>query len=727
MWKPFFSRAWPLVVFVAVLAACSGDEPSSVSEAQRQAVQAAESADQEDTQARSAAQSMARAAERDQAAESIEQPAGQDEEPPPAERSTEEEDAQASDPPSSEAAATPAQTASEEVEPADGEPAADLTDVPGVVLADVDVRVRPGLAWPAIDRLEVGASVVVLHGAGGWYRVRYGGELEGWIRSNAVDLGDIDERAVLQQPAPPILAKWRGVEYEVMGQSADATEVRLLRTDDEPSEIINAPRDEVRLLVEDVTLDDLPILLGDETVVFPGDDFRVGQGRILPKANEWMWLPWGWLLAHNDEYIWQWRPETDELEFIRRPPGFAKLSPDGQYLAIANLCPRDLDCSRDNDVLFIPLDGSSRIAFSEELRNFEVAPTLGIRSNRWVSNLVWSGNSRAVKLQQALFDKDREPNAPTTLLYHIEGHVVRFEEFWSRELQGSSCHVEMPVPGSGNFGGWEFHDHDTIAIIANCVDADGDRDFRAAVFTLTGEFIRLDPAWPELITDEDAAQLRSAVGGDALGERIHVEWSPSRQHGIVIESPTVRVWLYRAREHDLRAVVVPTSQSATEWQPWPVIDPDHGLEGWICCQVYWSNDKRAAIFALWYVYTHLRIHGAIALNLSTGEGSELEITGSVQASGWRSGTWDPRGESFQVAVGETRHAEVQVDRPNLHPLLIFRPDGSLRSALITSTGCRLLDAWGQVPRHRADWSPDGKWFVVGGHDPGGLYTCPLGE
>ena len=642
----------------------------------------------------------------------------------PAERSTVEEDAQASDTPSTEAAATSAQTESEEVEPADGEPAADLTDVPGVVLADVDVRVRPGLAWPAIDRLEVGASVVVLHGAGGWYRVRYGGELEGWIRSNAVDLGDIDERPVLQQPAPPILAKWRGVEYGVMGQSADATEVRLLRTDDEQSEIINAPRDEVTLLASDIAIDDLPILIGDETVVFPGDDFRAGQGKILPKANEWMWLDDGSLLAHNDTHVWQLRPDTDELEFTPRPPGFAKLSPDGRYLAIANLCPRDLDCSRDNDVVFIPLDGSPRVTFSEELRDFEVAWTLGITSSRWVSNLEWSGNSKAVKLRVALFDRGREPNTYTTLLFHIEGRMVRLETFWQHELQRRSCYAEPPFASGGVMAGdWEFHDDDTIASIAWCSDADGPSEYLAAVFTLTGEFTRFDPAWPELITDEDAARLRSAAGGDALGERIRVKWTPSRQHGIVIEHPLVRTWLYRARQHDLRAISVRSKQSATESETWPTVDPDEDLQGWACCRVYWFNDERAMVFALWDVYTYGYIHSAIVLNLSTGEGVELDLAGYTRISLQRQGSWHARGDLFQILVRGSRLTEPYVEGLYMYPLLIFRHDGSLRTALLTPSGCRLLHAWGHIPRYRAAWSPDGKWLAIGGQESDGLQGC----
>ncbi len=116
--------------------------------------------------------------------------------------------------------------------------------------------------------------------------------------------------------------------------------------DGELDEIVSAPIDEVTLLASDISVQDLPILIGDETVVFPGDDFSVGQGKILPKANEWMWLPWGWLLAHNDTHIWQWRPLARTSLSSRRPPGPAPgFSPDGRYTWRYCKMPREMNDS----------------------------------------------------------------------------------------------------------------------------------------------------------------------------------------------------------------------------------------------------------------------------------------------------------------------------------------------------------------------------------------------
>ena len=213
-------------------------------------------------------------------------------------------------------------------------PPTNLTDVPATVIKDADVRVRPGLPWPVVDRLSAGEEVVVTNAASGWFRITYGNDHEGWIRMPALDIGEIEPWRILKEPAPAIVAEWQGEQYGVMGQSADGAEFRLMPMDDELAEIVSAPIGEVTLLADDITVHDLPILIGDETVVFPGDDFSVGQGRILPKANEWMWLASGELLAHNDESIWRWRPETDEIDFISRPHGRARLSPDGEHVAV---------------------------------------------------------------------------------------------------------------------------------------------------------------------------------------------------------------------------------------------------------------------------------------------------------------------------------------------------------------------------------------------------------
>ncbi|MCY4617514.1 MAG: hypothetical protein OXD50_03010 [Chloroflexi bacterium] len=145
------------LLMTAALSACDGDEPSSVSEPATQP--------QHDAQRQTAPQVSAPREDADRspdlrttAAFEIER-----EEAPPVAASDEARAAPESEQQSSDAVVQDSVgVEAEEQEPA--EPPQGLTELPGAVVEDTDIRVRPGLAWGAIDRLKAGASVVVLHG-----------------------------------------------------------------------------------------------------------------------------------------------------------------------------------------------------------------------------------------------------------------------------------------------------------------------------------------------------------------------------------------------------------------------------------------------------------------------------------------------------------------------------------------------------------------------------------
>ena len=624
--------------------------------------------------------------------------------PSPEEVATQESEQQSTDPPTSVDVETEAQATGPH------EPLQDLNDVPATVLQDADVRIRPGLAWRAIHRLESGTSVTVLQQVGGWYRISDGDELVGWVRTTALDVGEVDAALVLVQPAPPLVADWQGEEYGVMGQSADGKQVRLLQVEGETPRIIRAPINEVTLHDTNITLNDLPILIGDETVVFPGDDFRVGQGRILPSANEWMWLDDDNLLALNDTHLWQWRPETDELEFIERPPGYAKLSPDGRYLAIANLCPSDLDCSRDNDVVLVPLDGSTRISFTEQLSSFEVAPSLGTTSNKWISNLEWSGNSKAVKLLVSLFDAGREPSFPTTLVLHVEGHVVRFEEFWEDELQGERCKAEVTVPGPSFVGGWEFHDHETIASRADCIDAEGNMEFRTTVFTLTGDFVRFEPL--EVQTEGESREdlVRSVAAASELGYSLEVEWSPTSRHALVTSNLGRSLWLFDAMEAQLRPIDLNEEEHPTfpEGSRWNCGEADR-----FCWTASWYEDAKLAV--MWESGGKYSPYssGGYLIDVSSGTSVPMAFWSLGVRSWWTSHDWRPTGDLLRVRfwrppehshAGPFRRDGLVAHDPDLAVVVIVRDDGTPLQFLFPGWACG-----------SEGWSPGGKWFAIVRH------------
>ena len=605
----------------------------------------------------------------------------------------------------------------EEQEPEPTEPPQDLTELPGTVVEDADVRVRPGLAWGVIDRLESGASVVVLHRAGGWYRVSYGEELEGWIRATMLDLGEVEEEQVLERSAPPLLAEWRGAEYGAMGQSADGAEVRLLEVSGESTRIIGAPIDEVTLLADDVTLRDLPILIGDETVVFPGDDFGVGQGKILPKANEWMWLPWGWLLAHNDTHIWQWRPETDELEFISRPPGFARLSPDGRYLAIDRLCDRPaMECDYEPYAIILPLDGSAPIAALTLLRLHGLTVEL-VRPGNGLLFLDWAPNSKAVSFFANVWDGQEAP--ATSVVVHVDGQLVLFDETGSLVFGDHECQISLGYPSSpGGFNySWWMRADNTIVADGGCTEENGEWDGGVIVFSLDGDFLGVDdfPGWWE--RDYGIDRIRTAGSGQELGDDLRTTWSPTEQYALVVDPAVARVWIYDAGLHDLNVVQF----EADDWQQsqlWAVREHDDELRHFYL-HATWNRGMVGAVIAQLY-----GVRASIFVDATTTAGTTLDLGG---ASSYPlllgSQSWDPDGHVYHVVSMPFEPGDgIAVGAPSVYQLLSFRRTGDLVAALniLSTCGDSVLS---NRLRHRAAWSPDGKWFAVGGRQLDGMFFC----
>ena len=696
MWKLFLSRLWLPVAFIALVAACSDGEPAPLTEPPARASEAAVQPDDSE-----------RASARAEDLESAEDPAEQVSEEDSGTAETEavtEADAQESASRSTEVAAgsTVAEREDEE-EPAEG-----LTDVPGIVLADVDVRVRPGLAWPTVDQLEVGASVVVMHGAGGWYRVWYGGELKGWIRSNAVDLGGIDEWSVLRQPPPAILAEWRGVEYGVMGQSADGVEVRLLAVDDEQSEVLAAPKDEVRLLAEDIALDDLPILIGDETVVFPGDDFRAGQGKILPRADEWMWLPWGWLLAHNDEYIWQWRPETDELEFIRRPAGPAKLSPNGRHLAIVTLCAEDAaDCRGAAELTLLPLDGSRPSSLRTAVASATEVPQIEILLSDSPNDLHWSamGDALMVYVVPAEWTNWWYP----VVLLGAGGSVTYLSPYQLGQHLGEACYLSEITDDHGD--AWWTRPDNTIAAVAGCESDEGGYTYVDIVFGLSGEFLHTEPSRYQQLRDAGADRIRSSEDGGRLGEDVEIHWSTTSRFALVVDRDSATLSVYDAAADRIRPITDSSSNllSVADWTTGSQVD-SLAYRRSFTWNVFWDEDRMAAVMPRvgndW-------ILGGLLLDPSTAEGAPFYY-GWQSTWLWpclRTGVWNPEGTLFHVMVRSPAGAGIGITAKDIGVFqsLVIGLSGEVEAALISAR-----TYWYVGAPTRSEWSPDGDWFAVGG-------------
>ena len=590
----------------------------------------------------------------------------------------------------------------------------ELTDVPAVVVGDAEMRVRPGLPWGVNRRLTAGDEVEVLSRTYGWLRVRVD-DCEGWVRSPALDLGEDDDRNIREEPAPPIIAEWEGVEYGVMGQSADAADVRLLG---DSEEFVSAPKSEVTLLVSDITLDDLPVLIGDETVVFLGDDFRAGQGKILPRADEWMWLPWGWLLAHNEEYIWQWRPETDELEFIRRPPGPARFSPNGQLLAIATCRFFLQECLQDSDTIIVPLDGgepvSSREAIRRRFPGLDFLIGFGYRED-----LTWTSDSSSMLAPVSV--RGRASDAGTVMrtpassvqpmaLLTTDSEVTLFVEVPAEHVGRGDCYY-----GQYAWQSWRLREDDTIGILVYCRDGQDDADFEV-VYGRNGEFLRLEPWGNSQATDDRSQEIRGADDRRALRETLQVVWSPSTRHAIVISEESNEMWLYGSLHREL-TLLVREGENAD-------VAVDWGRLKW---EVHWVGDQFAAVVPR---STVRFARAVIVVGIAESMASIMDI-GRVNGLPCSfATTWSPNMNLMTVGfqsndTPQAAAAGFWIDGTSIRNYsvgqqLISATSGGEASILRTPSHGSFLSSF-----HRAEWSPGGEWLAIGGNHE--WSSCHLGH
>ena len=605
--------------------------------------------------------------------------------------------------------------AEDEVEPSEQPvtPMNDLTDIPATVIAEAVVRVRPGLPWPALDHLSAGDEVVVLNHAGGWFRIRFGGGQQGWIRVGDLEIGELKPWWFLNEPASIIVAAWREDQYGVMGRSADGAEVRLLPlseevAEDEVWEYVSAPIDEVTLLADDITVRDLPIVIGDETVVFPGDDFQVGQGRILPKANEWMWLPWGWLLAQNDTHIWVWRPETDVLEFTPRPPGQAKFSPDGQFLAIATCRDFDPECWQDPGTIILPLDGTEPISSRERIRSRWPGLEFRIGFGR-AGDLQWTSDSMSVLVPISVRSRTTEARtvmrtpgsyAQPMALLTTDGEVTLFTHVLAEHVGRDDCYY-----AEYSWQSWRLREDDTVGIYVFCHSAE-DSDYFYVIYDLNGALLRLEP-WRDPSVETDRSQeIRAADDRRALGETLQIGWAPSNRYAIVVSEESRDMWLYDSSTQELTLIAREGRNTR--------ISADWGRPDW---DVYWYGDSFAGVLP---TYIASFASAVISVAVEDGSASIFDI-GRINGLPCRSKvSRSPDGKQMHVAfqlndIPESGTVRVWIDGASIRYW-------SLGQHLIIGTANREASILRSIAFssfrsafHRAEWSPGGKWWVIGGN------------
>lgn len=312
-----------------------------------------------------------------------------------------------------------------------------------VLDAPVVARLRPGLGWPVVRRLEAGDRVVlrwITPGPDPWLLVRLEGGAAGWLR-----LGD--ELALLRKTVEglpvrrvsPILAApageqvqlyarpaadgasapaqpWRGCEpasrycnRSVVGRSPDDRWVALYSQWDTPN-VLWASAEQIDLLDADLDVDDLPIFIGEFTALIPTGESDGRAPMYLPPALDMRWTADGSLVGIQEDAYWRYDAARGELELHPRPRGDATLSPDGRYLAVA-VCGNGWgDCGLDSyipfDVLIMPTDGGPSVRTPRA--SLRPAPAGKFAVSYRVGT--WSPDSRFLLAPRAEFSRGEVPD-----------------------------------------------------------------------------------------------------------------------------------------------------------------------------------------------------------------------------------------------------------------------------------------------------------------------------
>jgi len=593
------------------------------------------------------------------------------------------------------------------------EQAAPQAEARGVVVVDIDVRIRPSERSPATGRLRAGHVVTVLRRSSGWTLIRYCRDRRGWVASQWLDHDGVQASHTeheTQQRAPQLVAQYRGEQYGVMGQSADGAAVRLLPPDDPSAEMVKAPIDGVALVAADLAPEDLPILIADETVVFPGGDFRAGQGRVLPPADEWMWLPWGWLLGHNDEHVWQWRPPTDELQLTPRPPGRAFLSLDGQHLAVARCAPESLDCYWMEDLTVVPLDGSPQISIRAVLKRLQPEPELPEhfytpdRWESWRSSIAWSPDGSALLVVLAPFYTYHD-SRPIPLLLRTDGRATLLPKLNPRE-NSDPWPIDCNPRGDGWWSVWSWPEDQTARYRVGCWTERGDVEDFALLFDSGGAFVRAErvSGWDQR-EQADAETVRSAAGGEALGEDFEVHWSSTRRHAVVAAKTASALWLYRASERELQPVNLPVGHL--------VELEDAGAHGFTSWAAHWHADSAVLVHQL-VGYGYAR--AAVLVDVASAIARPFALAEAASWSCLPRGGWSPDGELVGAILGAGWPDGLASRAGGYSQIILRDASGQLAGAMLATGRHRPSKFYrGWLPD--AQWSADGKWFAVGGIQP----------
>ena len=260
----------------------------------------------------------------------------------------------------------------------------------------------------------------------------------------------------------------------------------------------------------------------------------------------------------------------------------------------------------------------------------------------------------------------------------------------------------------------EIEPGETIVAWASCYGETEGGQSGYSVFDANGIFRRLEPTADTEEISQQYEVLRAAKHGDELEEHLQVRWSDSREYALIVDLQLRELWIYESSADLLRRVRY--DLKALDPLVW-------GIENsWaVSWDVYWLRGQAVAVVPrLGYDWTL----GSLLIDVATGVAASLDPQSYGRWACLPTGTWHPAGAMFQVAFYWTHTGDAPGDNAEtpywtdgtavrlraVWQRVINSSDGEFVASLRTA-GYPAYSA----ASHIAEWSPNGKWFAIGGH------------
>lgn len=591
-----------------------------------------------------------------------------------------------------------------------------------VVSEAAAVRLRPAPDWPAVAEVEAGRRLLATAVSGGrnaWLRVRLADGVEGWVDEASVGVSATARERLPVEWAPPITAAgpywgaefsaWPsgpGVGYRVVGgpwgvagRSIDSEWVAV-RVPGLAPQVVWLQASEVELNTPDLSVADLPVFLGRETLVLPVGDPDGREARTIRPAVNWKWAADDVVLGWHSDELWTYDLGSAELEVRAAPATRGLPSPDGRWLAVEGCvgpgsCEPTVDlpiAARAGDVTLVSLTGERDFVF------FNVFGRIGTmregeNMHGWGWPGRWSPDSQVLLVPS--FHRSGYSGENWTALT-VDGGEYPVEISWLEPLVDAEtypCNVYAWSAGPGR----------TLIFEGMC-------DGMAHVFDLSGTLLRSEPR-------SGRHRSGAAFGLNEITSGVRAEWSPDRSLAIVTSRHERAAWLYRASSQRSELLDIPLSRGRSEWaSSWSPDDETLALIDQLdsgCGVAYYE--------AVWLVEPASGAARQVSLSWPTARVCGTDVEWSADGEWWWIETHGAsRVYGEEVNVSGASYGQDGLAAPNGYAaqLRIYDQQGSLAHMFRTE-----LESWDVAGTHRAAWSSDGRWLAIGGRNTGVWCRC----